>query len=337
MRGAGNLLPYTRVLPGMVRVRLRTFALGVATAGAVGLLTGTTLLPALQPSRASVQAAAPPARSPRPVEIPAAQPALPIPIFAAPSPPQVLTAQAGVLVDVDTGRVLWARDALQPRPMASLTKIFTAMQVARLVSDLDRPVTVPASITQIPWDSTVMGLTPGETLTIRELLYGLFLPSGNDAAVALSQVVVPQPQFIAGMNALATQLGLRETHFTNPWGADDAGHHASAFDLALAAAYLDAHFPGLAAIAATPALDIPATPTHKAYRLRTLNRLLAGYPGATGLKTGWTGAAGGCLISTATRGGHHLIAVLLGSANTFAETRTLLDYGFALDQPVSQG
>ena len=319
----------------MVRLSLRTFALGVATLGAAGLLAGATLLPAFQASRVSA-AAAPPVPTPRPLAIPAAQPALPIPIFAAPAPPPVLTAQAGVLVDGDTGRVLWARDALRPRPMASLTKIFTAMQVLSLVPDLDRQVTVPASITQIPWDSTVMGLTPGETLTIRELLYGLFLPSGNDAAVALSTVVVPQPQFIAGMNALAAQLGLRETHFTNPWGADDADHHASALDLAVAAAYLDAHYPGLAAIAATMAVDLPATPTHKAYRLRTLNRLLTSYPGATGLKTGWTGAAGGCLISTAGRDRHHLIAVLLGSSNTFAETRALLDYGFALDEPSSQ-
>ena len=336
MHAAGNLLSYTRVLPGMVRPSPRTVAFCAATLGAALLLAGATILPALPVSRVAAAAAAQPSAEPLPVEIPAAQPALPVPIFAGPLPPAVLSAQAGVLVDVDTGRVLWARDARQPRPIASLTKIFTAMQVASLVPDLDRPVRVPAAITAIPWDSTVMGLTPGETLSIRQLLYGLFLPSGNDAAVALAQVVEPQPQFIAGMNALAARLGLRATHFTNPWGADDPDHHASALDLAVAAAYLDAHFPVLAAIAATPAVDIPAGPTHKAYRLRTLNKLLASYPGATGLKTGWTGAAGGCLISTASRDGHHLVAVLLGSANPFAETRALLDYGFSLDAPLSQ-
>src|SRR5438045_4137120 len=83
------------------------------------------------------------------------------------------------------------------------------------------------------------------------------------AAVTLARAILPEPRFIAGMNALAASLGLRQTHFTNPWGADDAGHQASASDLAVAAAYLDAHFPTLAAIAGTQAIDIPATASHK--------------------------------------------------------------------------
>ena len=320
--------------------RLRTFALCVATFLVAGLVAAVTFLPGVQGWRvlapaAPAQAAAAPARPA--AEIAGAQPALPIPVFASLAPPEALTARSGVLVDVDSGRVLWARDPDRPRPMASLTKIFTAMEAVSAVSDLDRSLTVPsAARSQIPWDSTVMGLTPGETVTVRQLLYGMFLPSGNDAAVTLAQAILPEPQFIAGMNALAASLGLRQTHFTNPWGADDAGHHASASDLAVAAAYLDAHFPTLAAIAGTQAIDIPATASHKAYHLRTLNKLLAGYPGVSGLKTGWTGAAGGCLISTAARDGHHLVAVLLGSDNTFAETRSLLDYGFSLQQPVSQ-
>lgn len=320
--------------------RLRTFALCVATFLVAGLVAAVTFLPGVQGWRvlapaAPAQAAAAPARPA--AEIAGAQPALPIPVFASLAPPEALTARSGVLVDVDSGHVLWARDPDRPRPMASLTKIFTAMEAVSAVSDLDRSLTVPsAARSQIPWDSTVMGLTPGETVTVRQLLYGMFLPSGNDAAVTLAQAILPEPQFIAGMNALAASLGLRQTHFTNPWGADDAGHHASASDLAVAAAYLDAHFPALAAIAGTQAIDIPATASHKAYHLRTLNKLLAGYPGVSGLKTGWTGAAGGCLISTAARDGHHLVAVLLGSDNTFAETRSLLDYGFSLQQPVSQ-
>jgi len=320
--------------------RLRTFALCVATFLVAGLVAAVTFLPGVQGWRvlapaAPAQAAAAAARPA--AEIVGAQPALPIPVFASLAPPEALTARSGVLVDVDSGHVLWARDPDRPRPMASLTKIFTAMEAVSAVSDLDRSLTVPsAARSQIPWDSTVMGLTPGETVTVRQLLYGMFLPSGNDAAVTLAQAILPEPQFIAGMNALAASLGLRQTHFTNPWGADDAGHHASASDLAVAAAYLDAHFPALAAIAGTQAIDIPATASHKAYHLRTLNKLLAGYPGVSGLKTGWTGAAGGCLISTAARDGHHLVAVLLGSDNTFAETRALLDYGFSLEQPVSQ-
>src|SRR5438552_5068670 len=228
----------------MGRLRPRTFALCVATFLVAGLVAAAAVAPGLQGWRvlahtAPAQVAAAP---PRPsVEVAGAQPALPIPVFASLAPPEVSTARSGVLLDLDSGHVLWAREADQPRPIASLTKIFTAMEAVSAVPDLDRSITVPlAARTQIPWDSTVMGLTPGETVSVRQLLYGMFLPSGNDAAVTLAQAILPEPQFIAGMNALAASLGLRQTHFTNPWGADDAGHHASASDLAVAAAYLHA-------------------------------------------------------------------------------------------------
>jgi D-alanyl-D-alanine carboxypeptidase (penicillin-binding protein 5/6) len=244
----------------------------------------------------------------------------------------VITARSGILIDADTGRVFWARDALTPRPIASLTKIFTAMEAVNLMGSLDTQMTVPQSIHQLPWDSTLMGLSPGETLSVRDLLYGMFLPSGNDAAVTLAQAGGSQARFIGGMNALARQLGLGETHFTNPWGADDRAHHSSALDLARAAMYLDAHYPQVARIADTASMLIPASKTHRAYHLRSLNKLLWTYAGATGLKTGWTGEAGGCLIATATEDGHHLLSVLLGSSNTFAETRGLLNYAVSLEQ-----
>jgi D-alanyl-D-alanine carboxypeptidase len=224
----------------------------------------------------------------------------------------------------------------QPRHIASLTKIFTAMEALSLVPNLDEEVTVPQSITGLPWDSTLMGLTIGERVSIRDLLYGMFLPSGNDAAVTLADGLIAEPQFIAGMNRIAAQMGLRETHFTNPWGADDSGHYASAMDLAMAAEYLDAHYPALAAIADTTTMDIPATGAHKAFHLQTLNHLVTGYPGATGLKTGWTGQAGGCLVGTAVRYGHHLVSVVLGSDNATLDSRALLDYGFALEELTTQ-
>ncbi|HYM96541.1 MAG TPA: serine hydrolase [Candidatus Sulfotelmatobacter sp.] len=305
---------------------LRSLAAWIALLGA--LVAGAMLVPTVQMPPLAVHAAAA-VTDPPAVLIPAAQPALAVPVYGAPAPPAVLTAQAGILMDADTGRILWARNARQPRPMASLTKIFTAMEAVSLNADVARMVTVTPAIKDIPWDSTVMGLTVGETVSVRDLLDGMFLPSGNDAAMALAEAAGSRAAFIAGMNALAAAIGLRDTHFTNPWGADDPQHHASALDLAVAAVYLDAHYPALAAIAGTAAIDIPATSTHKAFHLRTLNKLLASYPGVTGLKTGWTGEAGGCLVGTATRNGQHLVSVLLGSANTFAETRELLDYGFA--------
>jgi len=131
------------------------------------------------------------------------------------------------------------------------------------------------------------------------------------------------------MNARAAVLGMADTHFVNPIGLDDPGHYTSAGDLATAATELVRRFPEVAAMAAVPSLTLPATATHHAYGLYNLNDLIRKYPGATGLKTGWTGHAGGCLIATATRDGRHLMVVLLASPRNFDEAAALLDYGFA--------
>jgi D-alanyl-D-alanine carboxypeptidase (penicillin-binding protein 5/6) len=195
---------------------------------------------------------------------------------------------------------------------------------------LDQTVTVPVTISQLPWDSTRMGLHPGERLTVRELLYGLFLNSGNDAAITLSEAVTPRAAFIEKMNARAAALGMTDTRFTNPIGLDDRAHFTSASDLAKAALDLRSRYPEVAAIAATPAIILSATATHPAYRLYNLNQLIRTYAGATGLKTGWTGQAGGCLIATATRAGRHLLVVVVGSPRVFEDASALLDYGFAV-------
>ena len=131
------------------------------------------------------------------------------------------------------------------------------------------------------------------------------------------------------MNAKAATLGMADTHVANPIGLDDPGHYMSAADLARASEELMRRFPEVAAMAATPSLTLPATATHHAYALYNLNELVRKYPGATGLKTGWTGHAGGCLIGTATRDGRHLMVVLLASPRIFDEAAALLDYGFA--------
>jgi D-alanyl-D-alanine carboxypeptidase (penicillin-binding protein 5/6) len=243
-----------------------------------------------------------------------------------PAPP-ALKARAAILIDLDTHSTLYEVDAHGRHAPASLTKLVTAL-VALDVMQFDQVVTVPASINQLPWDSTRMGLQVGERLTVRELLYGLFLNSGNDAAITLSEAAMPRAAFVARMNAKAAALGMRDTHFVNPIGLDDPGHVTSAADLATAAMELEARYPEVAAMAAVPALTLPAMPTHHAYSLYNLNQLIRTYPGATGLKTGWTGQAGGCLIATATRGGRHLLAVVMGSPRVFQEAASLLDYGF---------
>src|SRR5438874_5664606 len=246
----------------------------------------------------------------------------------APMAAPVIKARSAILVDLDSGKTLHQLDPHGRHAPASLTKIITAL-VTLDHPRLDQTVTVPVSIYQLPWYSTRMGLRASGRLTVRELLYGLFLNSGNDAAITLSEAFVPRAAFVGLMNAKAATLGMADTHVANPIGLDDPGHYMSAADLARASEELIRRFPEVAAMAATPSLTLPATATHHAYGLYNLNELVRKYPGATGLKTGWTGHAGGCLIATATRDGRHLLVVLLASPRIFEEAAALLDYGFA--------
>lgn len=237
--------------------------------------------------------------------------------------------QAIYLVDLDAREVLWQRDPETSRAPASLTKLMTAMVAVDDAGSLDRVIEVTPNATKIT--PSVMGLSPGEKLTVREILYGLFLDSGNDAAEALASGIVPRDRFVRQMNQKARAIGLTASHFVNPSGLDAAGHGMSAHDLAHTAAYLDTYYPELAAIAGTRSIAIAATATHKAFYPQNLNRLLGSYPGATGLKTGLTDDAGGCMLATATRNGRHLIAVVLNDTGRSTEdAAVLLDYGFSV-------
>jgi serine-type D-Ala-D-Ala carboxypeptidase (penicillin-binding protein 5/6) len=269
------------------------------------------------------------AESQLPVTGPASRPLVIYELAGSALPPPVLKARSAIVLDLGTGTTLFQLDPSGRHAPASLTKVVTAL-VALDELQLDQMITVPASINQLPWDSTRMGLRAGERLTVRELLYGLFLNSGNDAAITLSEAAVPRPVFTARMNVKAAALGMADTHFVNPIGLDDPAHYSSAADLAKAALELIKRLPTVAAMASTARLTLPATSTHHAYSLYNLNDLIRKYPGATGLKTGWTGRAGGCLIATATRDGRHLLVVVMGSPRVFDEAATLLDYGFAV-------
>src|SRR5579875_3017058 len=267
--------------------------------------------------------------APRPVATPSAPQESPSPLpvpppldetyaLEYPQPNLEIHAQSAVLVDLDTLQVLWERDPHSRRAPASRTKV----------------VTVPASATQVEPDSTLMGLSPGERLSVRDLLYGIFLESGNDAAETLASAFVPRDRFIQLMNEKAAQLGMRDTHFSNPTGLDAPDHYSSAYDLAIAAAVIAVHEPELLAIAGARSVVIPADADHPEYDMRTLIRLVEVYPGATGLKTGYTDDAGYCLAATATRGGRHLLAVVLHSdTNLTTDAERLLDDGFSI--PVS--
>lgn len=248
-------------------------------------------------------------------------------VNAHPSPDLGITAAAGILVDADTRTVLWERSAYAERAPASLTKMVTAMVALDLVSPDTQLTVVPAMTDVIP---DTMGIVPGEQVPVRDLLYGLFLDSGNDAAEALAQGIVPRSLFIDLMNRKVRALGLTGTTFSNPTGLDDPGNRSTAYDLAMIAGYLSTHYPLLMQIAGTEDHYIPATGGHKAYEPLNLNKLLQLYPGATGLKTGLTDDAGGCLAGTATRGRHHLVSVILGSDVFFTDSEALLDYGFGV-------
>src|SRR5256884_3547949 len=130
-------------------------------------------------------------------------------------PPPIIKARSAVLVDLDSGKTLYQLDPHGRHAPASLTKVVTALVTLDRLR-LDQTVTVPVSINQLPWDSTRMGLRPGERLTVRELLAGLFLNSGNDAAITLSEAAMPPPPFVGLMNAKAATLGMAATHFANP-------------------------------------------------------------------------------------------------------------------------
>jgi D-alanyl-D-alanine carboxypeptidase (penicillin-binding protein 5/6) len=251
-----------------------------------------------------------------------------------PSPDLGIHAGGAVLVDLDTHEVVWAQDPHGARPPASLTKLVTAMVASDLAASLDQQVTVPVEAAQLSWDQTQMGLSAGEVLTVRDLLYGIFLVSANDAAETLARVFTSRDRFLELMNEKAAALGMRDSHFTNPTGLDDPGLRSSAYDVAVAAVTVATRYPALLALSGGREQDLPATDTHKEFFLRTLIKLVSVYPGATGLKTGYTDDAGYCLVGTAARGDRHLAVALLDSdlSLTIDATR-LLDYGFSLPRP----
>ena len=249
-------------------------------------------------------------------------------VMPAGAPP--VRAAAGILVDMDTGEILWERDPHTPLAPASTTKVLTAL-VALENLNAEQAVTItPAALGQAP-DDTVMGLKAGETLTVTELLEGMLLPSGDDAASAIAVDTVGEPRFLAAMNAQLAALGLHDSHFTNTSGLDDAGLYASAYDLAAISTITYDRYPLFDQIVASRRIELPAGSAHPAFQLNNLDALLDAYPAAVGVKPGWTGDAGQCLIGMAVRDGHRLLAVLLNAAYPARLESRLLDWGFQVE------
>lgn len=201
--------------------------------------------------------------------------------------------------------------------------------VASDLSPLDGQVPVPVEATQVEGDSTLMGLAAGQVVTVRDLMYGVFLQSGNDAAETLARGLTGRDRFVELMNRKAAALGMVDSHFTNPSGLDEPGMRTTAYDMAVAAVAIATRYPDLLAISGTAHVVLPATASHRAFDLHALNRLVGGYAGATGLKTGHTDDAGFCLVGTAKRAARQLVAVLMGDGwSLTADAVKLLDYGF---------
>ncbi len=242
-----------------------------------------------------------------------------------------LSAASAVLMDFDSGEVLFSKNARERRPPASTTKIMTALLVleeGRLddtVALVDRPA-APGGAS--------LGLKRGQRISLADLVWAMLLRSANDAAsAAAAHVAGTEERFVARMNERAISLGLEDTHFTNPHGLDDPDHYSTAYDLALLARHA-LRQPILARMVQSKEawLSIRRGPKGrfaKRTRLRTHNRLLWDFDGANGVKTGYTHRAGRCLVASASRGERQLIAVLLNDDDRWTNAAALLEYGFA--------
>jgi serine-type D-Ala-D-Ala carboxypeptidase (penicillin-binding protein 5/6) len=234
---------------------------------------------------------------------------------------------AGLLFNLTTGQVLWQHNPYVRLPIASLTKMMTALLVVR--SD---PPDAPVLVTReaIDADGSKVGVLPlGRHVPLESMLYGLLLPSGNDAAIALAQHVAGTVNaFVRRMNVEAARLGMGCTRYSSPSGYYDEGNFSCAADLALLA-HVDMEQPRIAAIVHTysAVLPFPIQGGHL-YLYNNNPLLIYGYPGVTGLKTGFTEAAGRCLVATAERGGVRLGAIVLHSEDPGTQDRELLNAGF---------
>jgi D-alanyl-D-alanine carboxypeptidase len=241
--------------------------------------------------------------------------------------PPEMRARAAILMDARSGLVLYQKNAWERIPVASLTKMVTAL-VAVERAPLDLRIEATEYVRSVP---SVIGLDPGDVLTLEQLLYGLILRSGNDAALDIAEALgggsgpAAIESFVALMNGKARDLGLFDTSFVNPNGLDAPGHLSTAFDMAQIARSFMRH-PDLARIAAAKRYEIAGPPL---WVFQNLNGFLYTYQGADGIKTGFEDLAGRCLAASAARDGRRLISVVLNSDHYVEETARLMDYGFA--------
>ncbi len=267
-----------------------------------------------------------------------------------------IRAKAALLIDPDTEEILYARNIHERLYPASLTKIMTCLLVLEAIDDgtLTRDKVLTASetaINAVPADGSNVGIKPGEELTVEELLYCIMLSSANEGCNIFAEAVSGTiDAFVEKMNAKAAALGCEDTHFVNTNGLPDSNHYTTAWDLYLITKEARKH-PDFMPLVNTAHHEVPATNLHEARSLWSTNYLICGYrtksylyPGAEGIKTGSTSAAGYCLVSSATKNGRGVVSVVLGAeqvervgeedgkpykvTESFSETVRLFDWGF---------
>jgi serine-type D-Ala-D-Ala carboxypeptidase (penicillin-binding protein 5/6) len=261
---------------------------------------------------------------------------------AATAAPAGVQAPWAEVANAATGADLWSRSSVSERPMGSVTKVMTAYVVIE-AGDLNRVITVPEGIVAYDkkFDASTAGLVPGEKLTALQLLYAMMLPSGCDAAYTLATAYGPGfTAFVAKMNATAKKLGLSKTHFSDPSGLPNPGQYTN-YSTVRDLISLGRDAMKLAVfrqVVATRSYHVAAGAGHRAHTWKNLNQLLTSYSGAIGIKTGFTAAAGECLLFEARRGAATLIGAVLHSASSESpsdqaapvrDATAMLNWGFS--------
>jgi D-alanyl-D-alanine carboxypeptidase (penicillin-binding protein 5/6) len=326
-----------------MRLAARLIVAGVALV-AVGTAAGCSAVPGLAYAKGVTQS---PAARPAPTGAVASVPASALPktglgpdILTA-GTPRGVKAKAGILVDATTGQVLWAKDPDTPRPIASITKVMTALLIIQ-AGNLNRKITVPRSVTAYVAknDANAAGLIPGQVFTVDELLHAMLIMSACDAAYTLAMAYGPGlPAFIAKMNAEAAALGLAHTHFTSPDGLPyptGASTYSTPAEV-VKLGEIAMSYPAFRSIVGLSSYVLKKGDGHSAYYWYSTNELIGHYPGVIGIKTGFTDAAGHTLLFEAVRNGRPLIGVVLGSPPTSPfsgaqDAAKVLNWGFAQKQ-----
>ncbi len=239
-----------------------------------------------------------------------------------------VTAKGAISYDLTGDKLLYERNIKTKIPMASLTKIMTAI-IALENYSINQEIVISREDAEVGEDA--MGLTTGEILKVEDLLYGLILHSGNDAAEALARgSPFGRENFVYLMNKKAEDIGLSDTHFTNPTGLEgDGKQYSTPYDLLVMSRYALRN-PIFAKIAATVEYELPYSAKHKYIYLFNETNLLTSYPGVKGIKTGYTPEAGLCLVTYLEYGGHKIIAIIMNAENRRQEMKDLLDYSLKM-------